>query len=110
MQGTWFLTYEYAKEVLGNVLPRRADGKPSDVALLLAGGLSGVSCWLVTYPFDTIKSVVQTMPDGRPAEEFRMRNVAREIYRQSGAGCARGRGGGSNLSCARARGGAQGLF
>ncbi len=113
-QGTWFLTYEYAKGVIADRLPRRGDGKPHDVALLLAGGLSGVSCWLVTYPFDTIKSIVQTMPDNRPAQEFKMRNVARLIYRSSGIGCGSGgaaRATSRGLMCALTLfGGAQGIF
>ncbi len=35
-------------------------GTLSDFKLMLAGGLSGALTWLITYPFDTLKTIIQT--------------------------------------------------
>ena len=34
----------------------------TSLKLLMAGGLSGVLTWLFTYPFDTLKTLIQTHP------------------------------------------------
>lgn len=35
-------------------------GNLNNLRLLLAGGLTGVLSWFITYPFDTLKTVIQT--------------------------------------------------
>lgn len=51
--GVYFVGYEFLKSRWGD----------SPVALLMAGGSAGVLCWIISYPFDMIKSRVQAVPD-----------------------------------------------
>lgn len=56
-------------------------------ALLLAGGMAGVASWLVTFPFDVIKTRVQSTL--APAPDSPYRNVMSTIvnsYRMEGPG------------------------
>ncbi len=53
-------------------------------AMLMAGGLAGMSCWAVIYPIDVIKSNVQSMPLSTPRGERRMLTVATGLYRRGG--------------------------
>jgi solute carrier family 25 carnitine/acylcarnitine transporter 20/29 len=80
--GVYFASYDVAKERVEGLL-RKANGGiavggvggddgaiPSQAhayaASALAGGISGALAWLVTYPFDVIKTQIQTSPmDGR---------------------------------------------
>jgi len=59
----YFGVYELAKREIS-----RAQGlEPGDlspVAVLTAGGLAGMGCWIVQIPADTIKSRYQTAPEG----------------------------------------------
>lgn len=52
--GMWFLTFEYLMKHSG----RREDVPSWKVALY--GGLAGEALWLGSYPFDVIKSKMQT--------------------------------------------------
>eukprot|EP01126_Amoeba_proteus_P056230 TRINITY_DN7046_c0_g3_i6.p1 TRINITY_DN7046_c0_g3~~TRINITY_DN7046_c0_g3_i6.p1 ORF type:complete len:132 (-),score=20.99 TRINITY_DN7046_c0_g3_i6:61-456(-) len=39
---------------------RRNENKVNDqMAILISGGLGGVTCWIASYPFDVIKSNIQ---------------------------------------------------
>ncbi|KAI0730404.1 mitochondrial carrier [Earliella scabrosa] len=40
-------------------------------ALLAAGGLAGVAGWVVTFPFDVVKTRVQSTPAGAPDNPYR---------------------------------------
>ena len=40
-------------------------------ALLAAGGLAGVAGWVVTFPFDVVKTRVQSPPAGAPDNPYR---------------------------------------
>ncbi|VDN07154.1 unnamed protein product [Thelazia callipaeda] len=54
--GTWYVTYEFCTRKLSK------DGTPSSLPswqLLIAGGLAGVTSWLVNYPLDVIKTRFQ---------------------------------------------------
>jgi hypothetical protein len=46
---------------------------------LVAGGLAGMAYWGVPYPIDTIKSTVQTMPQGTSTL-----SVARKLISERG--------------------------
>jgi solute carrier family 25 carnitine/acylcarnitine transporter 20/29 len=48
--GSYFLAYEIFKDALGT----------SSIALLTSGGLAGVTSWLTSYPFDVIKTRLQS--------------------------------------------------
>lgn len=77
--GAWFLTYEFLKQA-----GTRPDGTASVPTQMLAGGTAGVACWIITFPIDVVKSVVQTLPDHLPEQQYRMMVVARGIARQRG--------------------------
>jgi solute carrier family 25 carnitine/acylcarnitine transporter 20/29 len=51
--GIYFVGYEFFKSRWGE----------SPFALLMAGGSAGVFCWILSYPFDVVKSRIQALPD-----------------------------------------------
>ena len=54
-------------------------------ALLLAGGLAGVASWVVTFPFDVIKTRVQSTLSTAPDNPYRnMFSTIVHSYRQEG--------------------------
>ncbi|KIP01222.1 hypothetical protein PHLGIDRAFT_131326 [Phlebiopsis gigantea 11061_1 CR5-6] len=56
-------------------------------ALLLAGGLAGLASWLVTFPFDVIKTRVQSTLSTAPDNPYRnMLSTIVNSYRQEGLG------------------------
>ena len=72
--GVYFTTYELCKRSLGRLeqeywynKPKVEGSKghsgkytPSQMVILISGGLAGTACWAVSYPLDTIKSIVQS--------------------------------------------------
>eukprot|EP00466_Bigelowiella_natans_P016204 jgi/Bigna1/54313/estExt_Genewise1Plus.C_310122 len=65
--GLYFVVYEFFKwKTLDE------EGNSSMSSLLFAGGMAGVCTWLFTYPFDVVKSVIQTLPDNAPRQEMSM--------------------------------------
>ena len=70
--GVWFLTFEY----LMSLHPSRAEIPSWKIALY--GGLAGEALWLASYPFDVIKSRMQT--DNVRRDDWRYRNM-REAFR-----------------------------
>jgi hypothetical protein len=47
--------------------------------MLLAGSVAGLATWSVPYPFDVIKSQVQTLPLGTPKQDLKMWKIA-QVY------------------------------
>ena len=78
--GLYFIVYEGTKHHL-----RREDGSSSLGSMLLAGGLAGIATWLFTYPFDVVKSIVQTLPDNCPREQLTIKYQFSTNYRRYGA-------------------------
>lgn len=80
--GAYFATYDLTCQSLLKEDQSIHDLSP--VLVCLAGGLSGIAAWLVTYPVDLVKSRIQIDGmDGPP----RYRNIAdcfRKTYRESG--------------------------
>ncbi|CAK9436516.1 uncharacterized protein LODBEIA_P10740 [Lodderomyces beijingensis] len=56
--GIYYSFYESMKWSI-NVLTNESVNKPSATSVLLAGGLSGVFSWILIFPMDTAKSLVQ---------------------------------------------------
>lgn len=58
--GVWFLTYEYLMQ--HDVARRNLKGRQEVEAYRLAfyGGIAGEALWLGSYPFDVVKSKMQT--------------------------------------------------
>lgn len=56
---TQFGTYFYCRKYFAqNVYKCKIDDLPT-LPLLLSGGLSGLACWTVAYPLDTVKTRLQ---------------------------------------------------
>jgi len=65
--GLYFVVYEYTKWRLQDT-----NGKNGMASLLFAGGMAGIATWLFTYPFDVVKSIIQTLPSDAPWHERTM--------------------------------------
>ena len=87
--GMYFATYDTIKERVEGFLEAR-DGEhpiPSHAhawaASALAGGISGAWTWVIIYPFDVIKTRIQTSPLDRVRREG-MWSVGRGMVREHG--------------------------
>lgn len=60
----WFGTYEAVKLGLMKAQGIEDTSKLSPLAVLSAGGLAGMACWIVSIPVDVIKSRFQSAPEG----------------------------------------------
>jgi len=78
--GGYFASYEWTKYML-NTNPRK---RPSTIVFLTAGSVAGIVTWLSTYPFDVLKSVIQTLPDTTPRSQTSMWHVAKTYYGEYG--------------------------
>ena len=77
----YFASYEVAKHFLNSRAPASASesGDVSIANVCLAGGIAGMSMWLVVFPIDTIKTTLQAASGGKS-----MLGVTREIYATRG--------------------------
>lgn len=77
----YFYTYDY-------LCLKLARGEPvtdlGPMALCLAGGISGINAWLVTYPFDVMKSRIQVDGVDGPQQYTGMVDCFRKSYRAEG--------------------------
>ncbi|GAB5369850.1 hypothetical protein AAMO2058_001441900 [Amorphochlora amoebiformis] len=62
--GLYFVLYEMSKWRLSD-----KEGKNTMLSLLFSGGVAGIGTWLFTYPFDIVKSIIQTLPIDCPRHE-----------------------------------------
>ena len=87
--GMYFATYDTIKARVENLLEDKDDHHPIPThahawaASALAGGISGAWTWAIIYPFDVIKSRIQTSPLERHLQKG-MWTVARELVRENG--------------------------
>jgi len=74
----YFSVYEYLKAKF------RKEGqvRPGVIATLVAGGFAGMANWVPAIPVDTLKSRLQTAPEGKYPHGIR--SVAREIFANEG--------------------------
>ncbi|TPX41254.1 hypothetical protein SeMB42_g05651 [Synchytrium endobioticum] len=63
--GVYFMSYEYMVRMAG------ADGPGISWELLVAGGLAGILAWVVTYPFDRLKTLQQSRDTTKPSGIFK---------------------------------------
>ncbi|KAL2163478.1 hypothetical protein VTH06DRAFT_5536 [Thermothelomyces fergusii] len=81
--GMWFLTFEW----LMNADAARNGVERADIAswkVALYGGLAGEALWLSSYPFDVVKSKMQTDGFG-PAQRYKtMRDCFAQTWRAEG--------------------------
>lgn len=94
--GVYFAFYDFAKDKINTMLARRAgidekeaatgyaDHTHTWVASALAGGCTGGLTWAFVYPFDIIKTRIQTAPMNTPIAERRIHTVCRRIIEREG--------------------------
>jgi solute carrier family 25 carnitine/acylcarnitine transporter 20/29 len=83
--GVWFLTFEY----LMNADARRNAIQRKDISSLKVafyGGLAGEALWIASYPFDVIKSKMQSDGFGKEMKYKTMRDCFRQTYVREGLG------------------------
>lgn len=82
--GMWFLSFEYMmnSDAARNGVERR-DIPPWKVAFY--GGLAGEALWLGSYPFDVVKSKMQTDGFGKDMRYKSMRDCFAQTWRAEGA-------------------------
>ncbi|KAL8844393.1 MAG: hypothetical protein Q9176_001303 [Flavoplaca citrina] len=81
--GTWFLTFEY----LMRLHTRRTSTPRSSIPaplIALYGGIAGEVLWLSSYPFDVVKSKMQSDGFGAGMRYANMRDVWRQTWREEG--------------------------
>lgn len=74
----YFWIYEYTKRLM---IDRDIN---SSTSMLTAGGVAGVASWVVSYPFDVIKSAIQTLPVDYKSGEHKIAYQTRQLYRLGG--------------------------
>jgi solute carrier family 25 carnitine/acylcarnitine transporter 20/29 len=83
--GCWFLAFEY----LMTLDAKRNNIQRSEIPtwkVALYGGLAGEALWLASYPFDVVKSKMQTDGFGKEQRYKSMRDCFRQTYRAGGLG------------------------
>jgi solute carrier family 25 carnitine/acylcarnitine transporter 20/29 len=60
----WFGTYEAVKLGMMRAQGHTDMSQLSPMAVLTAGGVAGMACWVVSIPADVLKSRFQSAPDG----------------------------------------------
>ncbi|KAK1705108.1 uncharacterized protein CLUP02_06539 [Colletotrichum lupini] len=81
--GVWFLAFEW----MMNADARRNNMDRKDIApykIAFYGGLAGEALWLSSYPFDVIKSKMQTDGFGKEQRYRSMRDCFAQTYRGEG--------------------------
>lgn len=81
--GVWFLTFEY----LMNADAARNNVSRSEIAtpkIALYGGLAGEMLWIASYPFDVIKSKMQTDGFGKDQKFKNMRDAFSQTWAREG--------------------------
>jgi Mitochondrial carrier protein len=68
--------------------------------VITAGGLAGVAFWTSIYPFDTVKSLMQTEPTDRALRRYATVHTAfRTVIREQGFRALVGEGSGERVGC-----------
>jgi len=81
--GVWFLTFEY----LMNLDIKRNNVARSEIAstkVAFYGGLAGEALWIASYPFDVVKSKMQSDGFGTEQKYKTMRDCFGQIWRKEG--------------------------
>lgn len=93
--GGYFALYDIFKDALSSFFASRAGITESEMAAqnhssvwassALAGGTTGALTWAVIYPFDIIKTRIQTSPLDTPLAKRKLLAVGRNIVEKEGA-------------------------
>ncbi|KAL8964033.1 MAG: hypothetical protein Q9197_007024, partial [Variospora fuerteventurae] len=78
-----FLTFEYLmnRHARVNSTPRSSISAP---LIALYGGIAGEALWLASYPFDVVKSKMQSDGFGTEMRYGSMRACFRQVWREEG--------------------------
>ena len=79
----WFGVYEFAKLEMMRMQGYEDTSQLSPLAVLTAGGLAGMGCWMVAIPPDVLKSRYQSAPEGTYKGLF---DVYKTLMREEGPG------------------------
>jgi solute carrier family 25 (mitochondrial carnitine/acylcarnitine transporter), member 20/29 len=81
--GVWFLSYEFFMnaDAKRNKIERKEISTPR---VAFYGGLAGEMLWLGSYPFDVVKSKMQTDAFGSKARYKSMRDCFAQTYKSEG--------------------------
>eukprot|EP00536_Pseudo-nitzschia_multiseries_P000105 jgi/Psemu1/233284/estExt_Genewise1.C_20263 len=86
--GGYFALYDVFKDGIEDALDNREthqqNGAHTWIASAMAGGLTGALTWAVIYPFDVIKTQIQTAPIDTPRSERTIAVVLRRIVKEHG--------------------------
>jgi solute carrier family 25 (mitochondrial carnitine/acylcarnitine transporter), member 20/29 len=81
--GVWFLTFEYLMNL--DAARNKIDRKEIPTyKIAFYGGLAGEALWLGSYPFDVVKSKMQTDGFGKDQRYKTMRDCFAQTWRQEG--------------------------
>ena len=82
--GVWFLTFEYLVNAdIGRNKVKREDISSTKIAFY--GGLAGEALWIASYPFDVVKSKMQSDGFGIGQRFKSMTDCFRQIWTMEGA-------------------------
>jgi len=74
--GVYFYTYYSLKDYY-----LKRYGKFESSVTAITGGIAGISTWLTCYPFDTVKTIIQTAPINKKA--LTQKRVFRDLVREN---------------------------
>jgi solute carrier family 25 carnitine/acylcarnitine transporter 20/29 len=83
--GSWFMAFEY----MMNQDAKRNNVKRDEISALKVatyGGLAGEALWITSYPFDVVKSKMQTDEFGENMKYNSMRDCFKKVYAAEGFG------------------------
>lgn len=87
--GLYFATYDFVKEQVKSLISNndsQMDSSNSNewAVSALAGGCSGALTWVAIYPFDVVKTKIQTAPLDTPLDKRRITYMFHKIQRENG--------------------------
>jgi solute carrier family 25 (mitochondrial carnitine/acylcarnitine transporter), member 20/29 len=83
--GVWFLTFEYLMQADMARHDNYARSEISSAKVALYGGLAGEALWISSYPFDVVKSKMQSDGFGVGSQRYSsMRDCFRQTWRGEG--------------------------
>jgi solute carrier family 25 carnitine/acylcarnitine transporter 20/29 len=75
--GLYFGCYNIVKDYMSP-----GDSPVSGYVNFISGGIAGVIAWGASYPFDTVKTVIQTLPSDAPRKHFEIMLQMKRIYKE----------------------------
>ncbi|KAL8936923.1 MAG: hypothetical protein Q9216_004682 [Gyalolechia sp. 2 TL-2023] len=81
--GVWFLSFEYMmnRHARANAMPRSEISAP---LIALYGGIAGEALWMASYPFDVVKSKMQSDGFGAGRRYASMRGCFGQVWQEAG--------------------------